>query len=85
MAASHAYSARETEPHRVPGGVGGDAFDLPEGAELLASTAICQNQTFRYGKPVLAFQVHPEGERQSRRETKKWSTCKLILTTIPVE
>jgi GMP synthase (glutamine-hydrolysing) len=38
----------------------GDTFDLPEGTELLASTAICQNQAFSLGRQVLACQFHPE-------------------------
>ena len=38
----------------------GDTFDLPSGAQLLASTAICNNQAFSFGKTVLAFQFHPE-------------------------
>jgi GMP synthase (glutamine-hydrolysing) len=38
----------------------GDTFDLPEGAELLASTLHCQNQIFAWGKNGLAFQCHPE-------------------------
>ncbi|MEI8364869.1 MAG: glutamine amidotransferase [Parachlamydiaceae bacterium] len=38
----------------------GDTFDLPKGAELLASTSNCQNQIFSWGKNGLAFQCHPE-------------------------
>ena len=37
-----------------------DTFDLPEGAELLASTEICPNQAFGLGRHVLACQFHPE-------------------------
>jgi len=38
----------------------GDTFDLPEGAELLASTEICPNQAFSFGHYALACQFHPE-------------------------
>ena len=38
----------------------GDTFDLPEGAELLASTDAYPNQAFRIGKGLLAIQCHPE-------------------------
>lgn len=38
----------------------GDTFDLPNGAELLASTDHCKNQIFTWGKNGLAFQCHPE-------------------------
>ena len=38
----------------------GDTFDLPEGAELLASTEICANQAFSFGYHELACQFHPE-------------------------
>jgi GMP synthase (glutamine-hydrolysing) len=47
----------------------GDTFDLPEGAELLASTAICRNQAFSYGKSLLAFQFHPEA---SAKHFERW-------------
>lgn len=37
-----------------------DTFDLPDGAERLASTAICENQAFALGPNVIGFQFHPE-------------------------
>ena len=42
----------------------GDTFDLPEGAELLASTSLCENQAFSLGPPVIGFQFHPEAGAQ---------------------
>lgn len=38
----------------------GDTFDLPPGAELLASTAAYPHQAFRRGDNILAIQYHPE-------------------------
>ena len=38
----------------------GDTFDLPERTELLASTDICANQAFAYGRHALACQFHFE-------------------------
>ncbi|QFY41659.1 glutamine amidotransferase [Candidatus Methylospira mobilis] len=38
----------------------GDTFDLPMGASLLASTDLCRNQVYSWGRSALAFQCHPE-------------------------
>lgn len=38
----------------------GDSFDLPVGAENLASTDLCANQAFSLGPAVIGFQFHPE-------------------------
>lgn len=38
----------------------GDTFDLPAGATHLASTLICENQAFSWGKCGFALQFHPE-------------------------
>lgn len=39
----------------------GDAFDLPVGATLLATTPVC-NQAFAIGPNVLGLQFHPEAD-----------------------
>jgi GMP synthase-like glutamine amidotransferase len=38
----------------------GETFDLPPGAELLASSDLCRNQAFRIGERVYALQFHLE-------------------------
>lgn len=47
----------------------GDTFDLPSEANLLASTALCKNQIFSFGRNALAFQCHPEVTAQ---HLEKW-------------
>ena len=47
----------------------GDTFDLPDGATLLASTAVTPHQAFRWGEAALALQFHPE---VSRRGLERW-------------
>lgn len=42
-----------------------DAFDLPDGAILLASTLGCPNQAYRLGQHVYGFQFHPEADFQT--------------------
>jgi GMP synthase-like glutamine amidotransferase len=38
----------------------GETFDLPEGAELIASSAACKNQIFVINEKVVGFQCHLE-------------------------
>lgn len=47
----------------------GDTFDLPAGANLLASTDICRNQIFSFQRNAIAFQCHPE---VSAYHLEKW-------------
>ncbi len=47
----------------------GDTFDLPAGAELLASSAVYPHQAFRVGPNILGLQFHPEA---LPREFERW-------------
>lgn len=46
----------------------GDTFDLPDGTELLASSALYPHQAFRRGSALLALQCHPEMGEDERFE-----------------
>jgi GMP synthase-like glutamine amidotransferase len=39
-------------------------FDLPKGAELLATNSNCRNQAYRVGSQILAYQFHPEADEE---------------------
>lgn len=43
----------------------GDTFDLPIGAEILASSKVCKNQAFIYQSRVIGLQFHLESSPQS--------------------
>ena len=49
----------------------GDAFEIPDGAVWLASSATCPNQAFRYGDNVYGFQFHLEVDE---RLIDRWLT-----------
>ncbi len=46
----------------------GETFDLPENANLLASSDACQNQAFQIGKNVIGLQFHLETTPAAARE-----------------
>jgi GMP synthase (glutamine-hydrolysing) len=47
----------------------GDTFDLPRGAERLASTVSYENQAFSYGRNALGVQFHLEADH---RQLEEW-------------
>lgn len=46
----------------------GDTFDLPAGSTLLATSAACRNQAFRWGEAAYGFQFHLEVTQQMAEE-----------------
>lgn len=62
----------------------GDTFDLPEGSVRLASTAVCDNQAFAYGRNALAVQFHPEAGGDGFERWLIGHTLKLAQAAIDV-
>jgi GMP synthase (glutamine-hydrolysing) len=59
----------------------GDTFDLPNEAVLLASTEVCQNQAFSWGRNALAFQFHPEAMPERLERWFIGHACEIAATT----
>jgi GMP synthase (glutamine-hydrolysing) len=62
----------------------GDSFDLPQGAQRLASNAHYENQAFAYGRNALALQFHLEADP---RQLEKWyvgHAAELATAKVPV-
>jgi GMP synthase (glutamine-hydrolysing) len=55
----------------------GDTFDLPEGCDRLASTAICPNQAFARGPNLLGLQFHPEARGATFEQWLIGHACEL--------
>ncbi len=55
----------------------GDTFDLPAGATLLASTPVCTQQAFVFGRNAIAFQFHPEAGAAGFERWLIGHTCEL--------
>ena len=62
----------------------GDTFDLPENAELLASSEIYPNQAFRIGQNILALQFHVEVAADSMEKWLIGHTCELRKAEIDI-
>ena len=62
----------------------GDTFDLPTGADRLASTRHYENQAFSFGNNVLAMQFHAEIESSRIEQWLIGHTCELANSRIDV-
>lgn len=62
----------------------GDTFDLPEQAELLASSDVYPNQAFSVGKNILALQFHLEVAAESLEKWLIGHSCELRKANINI-
>lgn len=62
----------------------GDTFDLPEQAELLASSSLYSNQAFRVGSNILALQFHAEVASDSLEKWLIGHSCELRHANIDI-
>jgi GMP synthase-like glutamine amidotransferase len=51
-----------------------DSFDIPEGAVLLAGSADCPHQAYRFGSAAWGIQFHPEVTEQIIRDWCAWDS-----------
>ncbi len=59
----------------------GDTFDLPAGAQLLASTAQVAHQVYSWERFVLAFQCHPEVRHEDIESWLVGHACEIAATS----
>lgn len=62
----------------------GDTFELPVGAERLASTDLCENQAFSMGPNIVGFQFHPEASAQGFEKWLIGHTAELAAAKIDI-
>jgi GMP synthase (glutamine-hydrolysing) len=62
----------------------GDTFDLPKGAQRLASNTNYENQAFGYGRNALALQFHLEADPRQLEEWYVGHAAELAATRISV-
>ena len=62
----------------------GDSFDLPKGAQLLASNTHYENQAFAYGRNALALPFHLETDPRQLEEWYVGHTVELAAAKISV-
>ena len=63
----------------------GDTFDLPEHAELLASSALYPNQAFKVGNNILALQFHIEVAADAMEKWLIGHTCELRHANLSIQ